>query len=237
MNIKWYINEENIKVKKCAICKEEFPYTTEYFYPCGSPDKLGAYCKPCDNTKSRDRKKLHKKTNQNKSINNVFIINGVEYRRCSKCKEYFPNTFQYYDRSNHGQGGFRSDCRTCRGVYTRDFHTKRWAYALYKSAKKSAKVKGFDITIDEKYILNLYEYQDGKCYWLGVGMIPSNINKSPFQPSLDRLNKNLGYIDGNVVLCSFVANFGRNENSVESWKKFLLKLKQDIDYSQWTNYE
>jgi len=66
-------------------------------------------------------------------------------------------------------------------------------------------------------------------------MEPSSETKSPFQPSLDRLDRTKGYVMGNVVLCCFVANFGRNEISENLWKSFLLKLEKNIDLGLW-NY-
>ena len=89
------------------------------------------------------------------------------------------------------------------------------------------------MNINEDYILGLYEFQRGKCYWLGVDMIPSSTKKYPFQPSLDRLDRSRGYIMGNVVLCCFAANFGRNENSESNWKDFLLNMKSNLNYGQW----
>lgn len=232
MNIKWRINEQGIKVKRCRDCKNELEYSSKNFYEIRN-GKFSAYCIPCDRLRSKKYKQLHKKTDKTRAINNIFIINDVEYRRCSKCKEYFPNTFEYFDRSPNGQGGFRSDCRTCRLEYNREFSKRRWAYHLYNNARRSAQIHEWDIDITEEFILELYEEQEGKCYWLGVPMIPSSNKKSPFQPSLDRLDRETGYTKDNVVLCCFVANFGRNENSEDSWKIFLLRLKQELDYSQW----
>lgn len=82
--------------------------------------------------------------------------------------------------------------------------------------------------IDVDYINYLYEKQNGKCYWFGVDLIPSSTKKHPQQPSLDRLNNNLGYIKGNVVLSCYSANIGRNENTENVWKEFIKQIKPTI---------
>ena len=232
MNQKWYINEFGTKVKPCASCGSSFPYTLEYFSSRGS-GKYSAYCIACEKDRLKKRKQEHKKTNQTRVTNFVFMDDGIEYKKCSKCSSIFPNTFEFFDKSSLGQKGLRADCRKCRLEYSQKFSEKRWAYQLYSNARQSSNKNGFDIDIDEKYILDLYKYQNGRCYWLGVDMQPSTKTKYPFQPSLDRLDRNKGYIRGNVVLCCFVANFGRNENTEESWKQFLMKLNSQLDYSLW----
>jgi hypothetical protein len=54
-----------------------------------------------------------------------------------------------------------------------------------------------------------------------VDLVPSESKKHPQQPSLDRLNNELGYIKGNVVLSCYSANIGRNEIDSDVWKNFI----------------
>lgn len=229
MNQKWYINELGIKVKPCKICGKDLPYTKEFFSTRGK-GKWQAYCKGCSNKKSRK----YNKTNQTRKFNPTFIENEVEYKQCTRCNTVYPNTFEFFDKSQLGQKGLRADCRRCRLDYGQHYAEKKWAWNLYNNARASTNRYGLeDINIDEQYVLDLFEKQNHKCYWLGVDLVPSSEKKHPFQPSLDRLDRNRGYIKGNVVLCCFVANFGRNENTEESWKQFLKKLQMQLNYNQW----
>ena len=70
----------------------------------------------------------------------------------------------------------------------------------------------------------MFKKQNGLCYWFNIPLVPSNHKKHPQQPSLDRLDRNKGYIKDNVVLCCYSANIGRNENEIDVWKDFLKKL-------------
>ncbi len=58
--------------------------------------------------------------------------------------------------------------------------------------------------------------------------MPSEQPRYPLSPSVDRLDHNLPYSRENAILVCFVANMGRNDNSVEVWKQFLIELKASL---------
>lgn len=76
----------------------------------------------------------------------------------------------------------------------------------------------YNLTID--YIAELWEQQDGKCYFSGIPLeITQYYNKrmpmNPFQASIDRIDNNKGYIQGNVRIVSVIGNFAKNRFSDE----------------------
>jgi hypothetical protein len=76
----------------------------------------------------------------------------------------------------------------------------------------------YDLTID--YIAELWEQQNGKCYFSGIDLeITKYYHKrspiSPFQASIDRIDNNKGYIQGNIRIVSVIANFAKNRFSDE----------------------
>lgn len=224
-----YVDERGILVKACCVCETVLPYNRNYYHSRGNK-KLSAYCNEC----AKKLSKKYNKTNVTRKKNLAFVVDGVEYKKCTMCEETFPHTFEYFDKSPLGQHGLRSDCRKCRLSKNREFSERKWVWQLYTNAKTSTRRYGLEpVDISEEYISELFDRQGGKCYWLGIPMIPSKKVKSPMQPSLDRLDRSRGYVKGNVILCCFVANFGRNENGVEEWKQFLTTLQSKLDYSQW----
>ncbi len=76
-----------------------------------------------------------------------------------------------------------------------------------------------DLTVDN--INEMFENQNGLCYWFKVPSITSDKCKHPQQPSPERLDRSKGYTKDNVVLACYSANIGSNENDLETWQNFL----------------
>lgn len=100
--------------------------------------------------------------------------------------------------------------------------------------KGSNDARDLTITIDD--IKDLWNKQDGRCYWLDIKMILEDleIKNSPFAPSVERLNNDLGYIRGNVVLASRFANRGRGAYDGEDFKERLESLLSEAKEATWT---
>jgi 5-methylcytosine-specific restriction endonuclease McrA len=45
------------------------------------------------------------------------IVDGIEYKQCSKCKEFQPMTEKYFYKSNYSNDGFSSQCIKCALAY------------------------------------------------------------------------------------------------------------------------
>lgn len=83
-----------------------------------------------------------------------------------------------------------------------------------------------DLTITLDDIKQLWEDQNGKCYWLGIDMSLEDVlvKNSPFAVSVERIDSNLGYVPGNVALASRFANRGRGAYDGEDFRERLDKL-------------
>ena len=67
-----------------------------------------------------------------------------------------------------------------------------------RAAKTRAIEKNLEFNIDLEYLLELYYKQKGLCFH--TGSLLSLLSNKFYTISIDRLNNNLGYIKGNVVL-------------------------------------
>lgn len=67
---------------------------------------------------------------------------------------------------------------------------------------KRREFKDFDLTLE--YLKDLYAKQNGKCYYSGVQL--TFASNDPNVLSVDRVDSDLGYVDGNVVLCAWIIN-------------------------------
>lgn len=152
-----------------------------------------------------------------------YELEGVRYKPCPRCGNILPKTRDnFYFMGN----GTLTCCKACALDKVKDGRVKYWARTLIYEVKKRHSQTSIPVSIDEEFILDLYNRQGGRCYWTGLEMIPSKINKYPFQPSLDRIDNSKGYTPDNVVLCCLSMNMGRNSVSMEIFEEFLLKIKE-----------
>ena len=105
----------------------------------------------------------------------------------------------YLDRDKH---------RAWEREYLKKKRKENPEYYLWKAAKKRAKDKGldFDITVDD---ISIPEF----CPYLGI---PISIevgckSRRPGSPSLDRIDSSRGYVKGNILVCSWRANFLKSD--------------------------
>jgi hypothetical protein len=171
------------------------------------------------------------------------------YKICKKCNESKPATIEHFLKDKKGY--FYPYCRDCKNKYLNQNYVRRpkvklsdqelyeknisrinksridkWAKHLINSSRHNAKRYGKEFDIDEEYILDLYEEQNHKCFWYGVLLEPSNINRYPSKPSLDRLDSEKGYVKGNVVISCMAANIGRNSCDADIFENFCKMLRK-----------
>jgi len=137
-------------------------------------------------------------------------------QRGRKCKECVLEITRVYKRNKRSDINFRK----YEGVKQKERRFRLWMNTLLHDSKRKDVIH----TLKLKDIEDIFEKQGGLCYWFNIPLIPSEKKKHPQQPSLDRLDRNKGYVKDNVVLCCYSANIGRNENDVETWVDFLKKL-------------
>ena len=101
----------------------------------------------------------------------------------------------------------------------------KWELHFVNSAKSRSKKHNLPFDLDSDFILKLIEDQNWKCYWFGFKLEPYSGDNNPLQPSLDRIDNRRGYTRDNVVICSLLANYGRNNNDVNKWNNILKKIK------------
>lgn len=93
---------------------------------------------------------------------------------------------------------------------------------LINSAKKRSKKKGLDITIDAQYIRSIWPL-DNKCPILGKKFENGkNFIMSNYSATLDRIDNNKGYVQGNVRIISAKANSVKQNCSINDLE-FMLK--------------
>lgn len=184
--------------------------------------------------------KNKKKTSKNLTDKERLILNSPEYlHKCTKCGEFKPNTEYTVSRTAKGRKFF-SACKVCvNKFYTTGIgRSSRIASAsrqrkvnklkyLFNSAKGNAKKKGITFDILKEDINQLWEEQNGLCFYTAKPMIidVTNVSNNRDIVSLDKIEPKLGYVKGNIVLCRWVVNKIKNDLSIPD----LLEILNDIN--------
>ena len=150
----------------------------------------------------------------------VIVEDSSEFKICSRINcilsgEEQPITNFYYRTRNTKSGKKmirRSECKYCvkKGVVAYKATNIGYVKNLISSAKRRCRKKGWDFSLTEKDILELFSKQQEKCAI--SGMIMTNIcgedkhtAKHPFNASLDRIDSKKRYTKDNVQLvCNWI---------------------------------
>lgn len=222
--------------KKCSKCKFIYVNAEDFFYKVPRlKSGLSSWCKKCqlssnaEFAKTEDGKnKAYARNKKYREKSKSIEKPALSTRICSLCNENKEISFFKVRPAN--KDGYANYCKKCEYLQTaksrQDYRVKKWAYLLIKDAQRHS---NNSIHIDENFVLELFEKQQGRCYWFNIELKPSCIAKYPWQPSLDRLDREIGYTKDNVVLACYTANIGRNITSKEMFRDFVEDLKNNIN--------
>ena len=97
---------------------------------------------------------------------------------------------------------------------------------LYSSCRVGALRRDLEFLITREDVNNLWEKQQGKCYYSHIPMNQTWNKKHPQQVSIDRLDNTKGYSIENTVLCCQSINYAKNSYPLDIFLDFLNKLKK-----------
>ena len=168
------------------------------------------------------------------------ITDEVKEKWCFKCKTW--KVLDYFQKAKYVSGGYSKTCRTCRALYmgkaekARHFKMNKTVMCLDRargvinSAKTRARRKNIPFNINREYIYDLFNEQNGLCYFSSIKM-KRECELNIYSPSLDRLDPEKGYIKGNIAwvingINSFKQTLSANDfitliNSIK-WRKDLV---------------
>lgn len=118
--------------------------------------------------------------------------------------------------------------RNCNKGGTKDIHN-----ALFNRWKANAKSRSYPFEISIEYLQELLENQNFKCAYTNMDMLcPKTYNEkremtsSAYLISLDRIDSELGYVEGNVHFVCVWTNKAKGAYSHETFKEILNNFKQ-----------
>lgn len=154
-----------------------------------------------------------------KELHNDNYYNNLDFNKskiCSSCKQ----KLKLLDFSKHRKqpDGFTYECKNCILFKKK---TKGINLAFHKSRSKK---KGMEFNITNEDLF-LPEY----CPILNIKLDYAGKLKD-HSPSVDRIDNSKGYVKGNVIVISYLANAMKNKASFEQLRNFSININKLINY-------
>lgn len=184
----------------------------------GLPDRRVAKLLGLGKTTMRDYRKQFKLPANGHALrkseaNLIFIDAKAKCRRCEIPKS----------KSQFTQG--RNVCKTCENERQKlHIHTNFLRYFSRKasSSRLWAEHRNIPFSINGQDLLDMYEYQNRKCFYTDRPMRPNaGLGNKRECVSIDRIVPHLGYVLPNIVLCTTQANLIKNDQTLEELKEWM----------------
>lgn len=176
-------------------------------------------CERCGNTFKRNIKEYKRNKERNQRICCSRSCTAF-LRNASMTDEYWKE--QYEKQKNtfdiKSQSGNRLDEYSPFRLYLR-------------KGRASIKKHKDEIDIDEKYLKELWEKQNGICPYTGIKMVLMKTSsqqhriRSLKKASIDRIDSSKGYLKGNVEFVCYAINNAKNNFSKKEMKNFISEIK------------
>jgi hypothetical protein len=99
------------------------------------------------------------------------------------------------------------------------------AMSKFTHIKYSATKRNLEFSVSIEYLWQLFQKQDGKCYYTGEELTLSTRNtKGGMTASLDRLDSSKGYLEDNVVWCHKDVNVMKMDKSEQEFYELCQKI-------------
>ena len=233
---------------KCG--KKNLRYQSKFCTPKCQKEGFVRFCDYCKKKYFGRKDSKYCSRNCAGQVNQIHIVTAtkkkpVEYRLCKMCnKEKRYNEYRQVNKNlNKGfkkRGGWSDVEGKQRYTYCKpceiNWSSKKYRINPYRQifyiTKKRALKKGIPFTLTKEDYKKLYENIPKICPVLGIKINHSEIGTTKYQtnnsPSIDKINPNKGYVKGNVMIISALANRIKTDATVDQIKKvyeFLKKYK------------
>lgn len=158
--------------------------------------------------------------------------------KCNTCSQIKPLS-EYRKYKNTTLRTYDSWCSTCKdcnkivqikSVRKRISRIDQKITVILNSARQRCLKNNREFDLTKDFILDLYDKQNGKCYYTNLELLPYNDHSNHQCISIDRIDSNKGYTKGNVVLCCWIINRIKLNLSVEEFIKYCSLVSNNNKY-------
>ena len=100
-------------------------------------------------------------------------------------------------------------CSRCKNKKVSERHSKLKAYfgKRQSGVRANAQTRSLEYALPDRFLLNQFDKQQGLCFYTGIELqYVQGQGTKDATASVDRIDNSVGYVPGNVVLCSYKAN-------------------------------
>lgn len=147
------------------------------------------------------------------------INRKIATKKCSVCGKIKALRLFYY---NHVRKEYMSNCKECgdkksKAYYKKNITNPQTIFQLRSTEiYRKCRIKKLPCVkkLLGRYLLKLWNESNQICYYTGRKMDLKGYPKNPNAVTVDRVDPKKGYVEGNIVLCTSIAN----------------RMKQDLSY-------
>ena len=194
--------------------------------PKGCNKPIIVKCSGCGHTFTKRRKDVRKNHRCDSIINNQ--------KFCFKCNTILD--IVKFSKNKSCFDGYQKVCKQCFANYgcvkagyrkksnsVKNSNMDTIAYFMYKANYLRARAKKLNLqfNLTSKMLMDIYIAQEGKCYYTNAPLVRHADMHHYNSLSVDRLTPSVGYVEGNVVFCSFAINSMKGAMTEEQFKLYL----------------
>jgi len=172
--------------------------------------------------------------NRAKAKNKWLEINSTGKKKCNRCKDILDVChFREIKKGEYEYKKYNSFCNFCDAKRTAIYKNKKIEtidgkiHFLMNNLNRRVRDKDLECDVDKEFILNLWEKQQGKCFYTGIQMEfgqhkeKKDLYNTNFNVvSIDRFDSSKGYTKDNTVLCCWGVNNMKQQMSYEELLKW-----------------
>jgi len=157
-------------------------------------------------------------------------INGK--RKCRLCHKILPHTTEHFYSLKIS---YCKDCENKRktAIYRNVSLEQRLNRSIRSIQSKSLK-RGIPFNLTYEHLLSLYQKQQGLCFYSKNEMLLSQSKPGDRHNllSVDRIEPSKGYVQGNVVLCTWLLNAMKLDSSLNDFVSTCCKVGRNFSCNQ-----
>jgi hypothetical protein len=134
-------------------------------------------------------------------------------KTCTKCKQKL--SLDDFPPDRRGKDGKQSRCRACINEFIKQHYRDNPAEYMLRRAKTRATQKGLEFDLGLSDILPLPTH----CAVFGMELTKGRGHHDESAFSLDRIDNTRGYVKGNVVVISYLANRLKNNGTAAQHRR------------------